>query len=57
MEELELKKYITPEIEIENFSSFEDIMSASMEVTEEENTLKGIIDIESLMARIKELGK
>ena len=57
MEELELKKYITPEIEIENFSSFEDIMSASMEVTEEENTLKGIIDIESLMAKIKELGK
>lgn len=53
-----MKKYITPEIEIEIWAPNEDIMTASgeaeveIEVTEEEETLKGIIDIESLINRV-----
>lgn len=46
-----MKKYKKPEYQIEACST-EDIMSSSMVVTEEEDTLRGRIDIESLIDRI-----
>ena len=53
MEEYEMKKYTAPEIEIEYLGFCEDIMSASMVVSsEEDDTLKGVVDIEALLAKM-----
>lgn len=50
-----MKKYITPEIEIEIWAPNEDIMAASLEVSEEEGKLLGIIDVENLIGAIKNI--
>lgn len=55
VEELMMKKYITPEIEIEIWAPNEDIMAASLEVSEEEGKLLGIIDVENLIGAIKNI--
>ena len=44
-----MKKYISPEIEIDNEIMSRSFLESSFEVTVEEDTVKGRIDIESLM--------
>lgn len=44
-----MKKYVKPEIIIEILDSTEDIMLFSIEFVEEEDTLKGRVDIEDLI--------
>lgn len=63
MEDIKLNKYIKPEIEIEYFSPSEDIMNVSsnassdvyVEVEEDEETVLGVVDVESLVGVIKNI--
>lgn len=55
MEDIKLKKYTKPEIEIEYLSPSEDIMAVSLNVSAEDDKLLGIIDVENLVGAVKNI--